>query len=150
VVKLTERTLYSERILPGFSFYLATLFLPAAVGLIALAFDATLALYCSSLAEIVLIAISIALAPRIVVTTNFLMVGNARIPRDKLSGNQAVAKESAFIERGQNLDPKAFIMFQIGVKGLVKVSLKDPEDPTPYWLFSSRHPALVLQALETS
>jgi hypothetical protein len=33
------------------------------------------------------------------------------------------------------------------IRSLVRVELTDPDDPTPYWIFSVRHPEQLLTAL---
>ncbi len=48
---------------------------------------------------------------------------------------------------GPNLDPAAFVLHRGWVGPLVRVRVEDPDDPTPYWVFSTRHPERVLAAL---
>lgn len=147
MTKSPTGNLYTERLLPGISFYLATAFVPIALYLVALAFSADIALLALITAEIVIITLSILLAPVIVLSNAELRVSRASIPTSALGKSFAVTKDQIFLERGQKLDPKAYISFQIGVKGLVKTEIKDANDPTPYWLLSSRHPNKLAEAL---
>jgi hypothetical protein len=48
---------------------------------------------------------------------------------------------------GPGADPLAFVIQRPWVAGAVQVLLNDPDDPTPYWVISSRHPDELAQAL---
>ena len=56
----------------------------------------------------------------------------------------ATAKSAAL---GRQLDPAAYLMHRAWVKTMVLVVLDDPDDPTPYWLVSTRRPADLIAAL---
>ena len=58
----------------------------------------------------------------------------------------ASAKSAAL---GRQLDPAAFVANRSWVGPLVLVVLDDPDDPTPYWLVSTRHPDRVISALRS-
>ena len=49
---------------------------------------------------------------------------------------------------GRQLDPAAYVAHRGWVGPLVLVVLDDPDDPTPYWLFSCRNPQRMLAALQ--
>jgi hypothetical protein len=51
---------------------------------------------------------------------------------------------------GREGDPAAFVSIRPWIGPGVQVWLDDPEDPTPYWVVSSRHPARVVEALRGS
>lgn len=82
----------------------------------------------------------VAKAPKIELTQHELRVGRARISRALLGEVTVVPEEEAFAERGYKLDARAFRSFQGSVRTMLKVKLRDAEDPTPYWLFSTRNP----------
>jgi len=132
---------------PGTSFYLATLFVPTALFLIVLAFDDLWALVTFTASEVVIIALSIALAPSIEVSTTSLKVGRAMVPRTFVGNISVIPKSEVFAERGPNLDIRSYALFQIGVRELAKLEIIDPKDSTPYWLFSTRNPGKLLNAL---
>jgi hypothetical protein len=147
MIKSSGATLYKERLVPGTSFYLATLFVPTALFLIVLAFDDLWALVTFTASEVVIIALSIALAPSIEVSTTSLKVGRAKVPSVFVGNISVIPKSEVFAERGPNLDIRSYALFQIGVRELVKLEIIDPKDSTPYWLFSTRNPAKLLNAL---
>jgi hypothetical protein len=82
----------------------------------------------------------VAKSARIVVTQGQLQVSNAKIDRRFVAGVTVIDKSNAFAARGRDLNPRAWIHFQGSVQTLARVEINDPDDPTPYWLFSTRNP----------
>ncbi|MGC0363749.1 hypothetical protein ABH922_001733 [Rhodococcus sp. 27YEA15] len=76
-----------------------------------------------------------------------LHVGRAHIPVDLISRAAEVPASAKSAAMGRQLDPTAFVQHRPWVKTMVLVVLDDPEDPTPYWLISTRRPAALLAAL---
>jgi hypothetical protein len=87
------------------------------------------------------------LAPVIQVGSSHLSVARAKIPRNLLGKIEEIAKDQIFSERGPKLDPAAYKVFQGTVKTAIKISLNDPNDPTPYWIISTRKPAQLAEVL---
>ena len=48
---------------------------------------------------------------------------------------------------GRQLDPAAFLVTHTWIPTMVLLVLDDPDDPTPYWLVSTRHPEALLDSL---
>lgn len=69
-----------------------------------------------------------------------LWVGQAHLPL-RFVGEVEVftAKEKRKV-LGPRLDPSAFLLHRGWVGPVVRVRLTDPDDPTPYWVFSTRNP----------
>ena len=66
----------------------------------------------------------------------------ARLPREVIArGATVAATPSAAL--GRQLDPAAYLMHRAWVKTMVLLVLDDPDDPTPCWLVSTRHPIRV-------
>jgi hypothetical protein len=148
VSKNASGFVYRERLLPGISFYIASLVIPVASYLICLAFSAEIALYIAVITELLLIALSVLTSPLIAISEGLLKVRMASIPLELLGKIEVIPKADAFLERGRKLDPRAYVSFQVGVKTLIKVEVRDAADPTPYWLFATRNP-LALKKLLT-
>lgn len=138
---------YEERVLPSLGFFVAGLFLPAALFLISLPFALELALGVAVGSYMVFFIASYLMAPKISVANHVLQVNNALITKDLLGQTIIVEGKDQFLERGQRLNTLAYTKFQIGVKGLVKIELKDEKDPTPYWLIATRHPEVLASHL---
>ncbi|MCU1545326.1 MAG: Membrane protein [Homoserinimonas sp.] len=86
-------------------------------------------------------------APTISVTRTHLVAGRARLPLDAVGEVSIFEDEEAVLERGQRLDARAWLLIRGWVSPVVKVTLQDPVDPTPYWLVSSRRPAQLADAI---
>ncbi|MFD1150650.1 DUF3093 domain-containing protein [Saccharothrix hoggarensis] len=67
-----------------------------------------------------------------------LRVGAAHVPLDLLGEVEVFDAKAKRKAMGPNLDPLAFVTHRGWVGPMVRVELKDPADPTPYWLFSVR------------
>ncbi len=76
-----------------------------------------------------------------------LWAGQAHLPADVISRSAEVPKTAKSAALGRQLDPAAYVLHRAWVGPMVLVVLDDPDDPTPYWLLSSRHPERVLAAL---
>lgn len=79
-----------------------------------------------------------------------LKAGRARIPLSFVGEARALDGAEAFAARGPELDARAWLLIRGGVSGVVHVSIDDPDDPTPYWLLSSRHAKKLAAAINES
>jgi len=79
-----------------------------------------------------------------------LRVGSATLPGRFVAGASPVAAADKQAALGPDLDPRAFVLHRAWVGPAVRVTLDDPEDPTPYWIFSVRHPEALLKCLRTT
>lgn len=77
-----------------------------------------------------------------------LWVGPAHIPTNVISRSAEVPRSAKSAAMGRQLDPAAYVVHRAWVGPLILVVLDDPDDPTPYWLVSTRHPDRVLAALQ--
>ena len=78
-----------------------------------------------------------------------LKAGDAHIPLALLGDVEIIAPEDRRRAMGPQLDPAAFVVHRGWVKPLVRVRVDDPEDPTPYWVISTRHPEALAAALRS-
>lgn len=78
-----------------------------------------------------------------------LWVGEAHLPVSVISRSAEVPRSAKSAALGRQLDPAAFVVHRAFVGPMVLVVLDDQDDPTPYWLVSSRHPDRVLSALRS-
>ena len=76
-----------------------------------------------------------------------LWAGQAHLPADVVIRSGEVPRSAKSAALGRQLDPAAYVMHRPWIGPMVLVVLDDPDDPTPYWLVSSRHPKRVLRAL---
>ncbi len=76
-----------------------------------------------------------------------LRVDTASIAAEHLTGAVGARGLEARALRGPLLDGRTHLCVRGWVDPVVVVGLGDPEDPTPTWLFSTRHPEAVVAAL---
>ncbi|MCZ4563090.1 DUF3093 domain-containing protein [Rhodococcus sp. IEGM 1401] len=76
-----------------------------------------------------------------------LRVGSAHLPLDVASKAAIVPATAKSAALGRQLDPLAFVQHRTWVKQMVIVVLDDPDDPTPYWLVSTKRPEELLSVL---
>lgn len=84
---------------------------------------------------------------RVEVTGGELVVGRAHLPVDVISRGVAVPGSAKSAALGRQLDPAAYVQHRPWVKTMALIVLDDPDDPTPYWLVSTRRPDELLTAL---
>lgn len=78
-----------------------------------------------------------------------LRAGDAHIPLGLLGDVEIIAPEDRRMAMGPYLDPAAFVVQRGWIKPLVRVRVTDPEDPTPYWVISTRHPEELVAAIKS-
>ncbi|HME49730.1 DUF3093 domain-containing protein [Mycobacterium sp.] len=77
-----------------------------------------------------------------------LWAGQAHLPVTVISRSAEVPRSAKSSALGRQLDPAAYVLHRAWIGPMALVVLDDPDDPTPYWLVSSRHPDRVLAALQ--
>lgn len=77
-----------------------------------------------------------------------LRAGKARIDVGLLGSPVALDAEATRLTAGRDADPRAFLLLRPYLKRSVKVSLNDAADPTPYWLINTRHPDVLVAAID--
>jgi hypothetical protein len=79
-----------------------------------------------------------------------LRIRGAHLPLRYISGSVALDDRTLRRVVGREGDPAAFVSIRPWIGPGVQVWLDDPEDPTPYWIVSSRHPDRVVAALRSA
>ena len=79
-----------------------------------------------------------------------LWVGDAHLPVSVIARSAEVPRSAKSAALGRQLDPAAYVVHKAWIGAMVLLVLDDPDDPTPYWLVSCRHPDRVLAALRSS
>ena len=76
-----------------------------------------------------------------------LRVGRAAIERRWVGPCRALDAQATEIRAGVEADARAHLVLRPYIATAVEVGLQDPDDPVPYWLVSTRHPAQLAAAL---
>lgn len=117
---------------------LSTAFFPVSIFYGVLALVVGMALCVSAL---------IATTPTIEITDDVVRVGRARISHEDLGRAVAHRGPAAREQLGPGFDARSYQCIRGWIDPVMTVEISDPQDPTPYWLFSTRHPEAVLAAL---
>lgn len=149
-LKPMEPILYQERVTPNLGTFAAVAVLIPALALVSEPFDFRIGLVIGPLLVLSIWAALFFLSPVISVGKQFLSVGAASIPRALLGKITEIPKDQIFHERGPALNPSSYKVFQGTVKTAIKIVVKDSEDPTPYWIISTRNPAQLATVLKAT
>lgn len=77
-----------------------------------------------------------------------LWVDDAHLPLRFVSDVEALDEAGRRALLGPAGDPAAFVVVRPWVRRAVAVALCDPDDPTPYWLISTRNPKALAEVLD--
>ena len=79
-----------------------------------------------------------------------LQVGPAHVPIRHLGKVEVIHPSGKQRALGPDLDPAAFVMHSAWIGPVLRIELADPQDPTPYWIFSVRRAEELAALLRTS
>lgn len=147
-LKPNDPVVYRERVRPNLGTFLAVAVLLPAITLVSEPFDFRIGLVLGTMIVLGIWWALYFLSPVINVGLDTFSVGSASIPRDLLGKVEEISKQHIFEERGPKLDPASYKVFQGTVNTAVKIYLKDPADPTPYWIISTRKPSQLATVLK--
>lgn len=89
-------------------------------------------------------------SPVVSITGTELVAGRARLPLALLGEVEAYREPEATAQRGIELDARAWLLIRGWIGPVVRLEITDPDDPTPYWLVSTRRPEALLEALRAA
>jgi hypothetical protein len=140
---------YRERLFPPWWLWLVAELLVVSMGIALLVpLGATGALALTALAGAGAALGLLRWTARIEVTDELLRAGRARIPLRLVAAAVPLDAAAARALRGPAIDPRAYHLLRGWVGTAVRVDLADPDDPTPYWYLSTRHPERLAAAVE--
>jgi len=145
-----RRVTYRETLWPNPLLYVAFCLEVPIVTLLVAPFSLPAGIVIAS-AIFIIIAVAITVtSPRIEIADGRLRVGKASIGLEYVGAASAFTGVHAVAERGPNLDARAWTRFRAGIGPVVRLEIVDDADPTPYWLFSTRRPELLVSALRSA
>jgi len=143
----TSQPRYREKLYPSAWIFLATaLVIPASLLVflpISILAGAIVAIGLYG-AIVVLLVVT---TPTISVADGELRAGRARLPLALIANAREARGPDAVHERGVGLHADAWLLIRGWVPDVVRVDLADPDDPTPYWILSSRRPDELANAI---
>jgi hypothetical protein len=144
---LDARGDYRERLFPAPWICLAGALFAGLVSLVATPFGPVAAVSTAVVASVLIISLLFAWSPVIAVRDGELIAGRAHVPVDlvgEVTPLDAAAMRHAL---GPGLDVRAYIFIRGWIASGLRAELTDPDDPTPYWLLSTRRPDALVAAL---
>jgi hypothetical protein len=87
---------------------------------------------------------------RLEVSSGELRIRDAHLPLKYVSGAIALDGETLRRVVGREGDPAAYVSIRPWIGPGVQVWIDDEDDPTPYWIVSSRHPQRVVTAVRAA
>ncbi len=84
---------------------------------------------------------------KIEISEGELRVADAHIPVKFIDDVEAIPPSDRRKALGPELDPAAFVLHRPWVSTSVRIWLNDEDDPTPYWVISTRRPEELAQRL---
>ncbi len=140
---------YGERLrVPLRWWALATMFWASALLAFLVALPAWVAFLMAAVPTALTVAIFLSYgAAEVSVVDGIFQAGRARIPVHLLAEPQPLGAAEAKRAAGVDADARAYLLLRPYLAQAVKVRVTDPQDPTPYWLVSTRHPGTLAQVL---
>jgi len=141
---------YQERLLPGVGGWAAALGFAAVLGIALWPASHAIALGVGALAAAAGVVALWWTSPVVAVADGELRAGRAHIPVGLLGQVTTLDAEAMRVQLGPRLDARAYVCLRAWARTGVHVTLEDPQDPTPYWLVSTRHPQRLADALRAA
>lgn len=142
-----DRLRHDERLWPAPWVWAAAAGLSVSAGIVLVPVTAAAALPAAVVVGTIVAAALLRTSPRVQVDPSGLRAGRARLPWAAVAEVAELDAAAMRVELGVGLDARAYLCIRGWVKGGVKVSVADPDDPTPYWLVSSRSATALARAL---
>ncbi len=86
-------------------------------------------------------------AVRIEVGDSALRAGRAHLEWAWCGPATALDAQESRRLRGVEADARAFLLLRPYIATAVRVEVTDPDDPTPYWMLSTRHPQRLAESI---
>lgn len=102
------------------------------------AFDGLATTYALFAATAAIVFIAFRMRSTISITSEELRIDNAHIEIKYLGSVEVLDAQSMRLLRTRNADPAAYLAIKFWTPTGVKIEVKDPRDPTPYWLVTSK------------
>ena len=147
------QVLYQETVWPSLMAAIPFVLIAPAVALVVTPFtDFVVATLAGSFVFVICLITLLALSPKIRVSKSatqvLLHVNSATIDTNHIGIVSIVEKHAVRAERGPLLDARSFRVFQPSVAQMLKLTVVDEADKTPYWLISTRNPLALKTALK--
>lgn len=139
---------HDERLWPSVGIWAVAVGCAIALGLTILPVSRPGALLVAAVALALEVIVLVRTAAVVTVGHGILRAGAASIDVALLGRAEALEGTAMRAARGTDLDARAHLCIRGWLSGGVRVQLRDPKDPAPYWIISSRSPQDLAAAIE--
>ncbi|CAN5364996.1 DUF3093 domain-containing protein [soil metagenome] len=140
-------TIYRERLWPAPWLFISTaLVIPASL-LVFLPINQLAGVIVAIVLYLGCVTLLLLGSPAIAVTDSEFVAGKARLPLGLVGTVAGYSGTDARDQRGPRLDARAWLLIRGWVDPVVTVEVVDADDPTPYWVVSTRHPEAIIDAV---
>ena len=141
---------YRERLWPSPGLMIALLLILPAVTMVMTPINAAFAIP-TAVAMYLLIAGSLVLmSPVVQVSEGVLSAGSARVPVTALGDVQELDDAQLRKTIGPGADARAYLLVRGFIHRGLRIEIIDDQDPTPYWVVTSRKPQRFAAAIEAA
>ncbi|MFI2751922.1 DUF3093 domain-containing protein [Cellulomonas sp. P22] len=144
------RTTFTERLWPGPLGWFCTLAAGGVIGAVFFPVSPLLAAVAGVATFVAALVFAVRTSPEVRVADGELWAGGAHIPLALLADAQPLDREQTRHAVGPGYDPRAYVVLRAWVGTAVRAEVRDPQDPTPCWIVSTRRPAELAAAIGTA
>lgn len=141
---------YSERLWPSPGLLIALLLLLPAVYMVMTPLESSLAIPLAVVLYVLIAGSLVLLAPRVQIKGGVLSAGNSQVPVSALGEVQVLDDASLRRTIGPGADARAHLLVRGFIHTGIRVEIIDTEDPTPYWVITSRKPHQLADAIDAA
>ena len=141
---------YRERLWPSPGLMIALLLILPAVTMVMTPINATFAIPTAVTMYLLIAGSLVLMSPVVQVSEGVLSAGSARVPVTALGEVQLLDDSSLRKTIGPGADARAYLLVRGFIHRGLRIEIVDSEDPTPYWVVTSRKPQRFAAAIETA
>lgn len=141
---------FRERLTPGPWLFIALLLILPAVMLAVTPLNPTLAAPTAIVVYVLVAGSLMLMAPALSVEGGLLTAGRASIPVSVLGRIELLDDEGLRAALGPGTDARSYLMVRGYIHTGLRIAVEDPQDPTPFWILTSRKPQALAAAIEAA
>ena len=141
---------YSERLWPSATFFIALLLTVPAFTVLLTPFSIQAGLITGIIVYVATCAIFVLASRKVAVHDSTLTAGHASIDVGHLGDIDILDAHDLRIAIGRRLDARAYLCVSGWVHSGIRVQVTDPDDPTPYWVVTTRHPQALADSIRAA
>lgn len=145
-----DSPVFSERLWPSPALMVILLLLVPAVTLMLTPLNATIALPVAIIVYALISLTLVLMSPVIRVQGQVLYAGRAKVDAAHLGDISQLESGALKSVLGPHADARAYLLIRGYIHRGIKIEIQDHEDPTPYWVLTTRRPTELTAALETA